>query len=295
MQIRLRHVERPPIADDAAPPGEAPCAESADAGRAVGVFRLPVKILVNDDNRAARPYWEPRIRRRRETASRIFKRACGIAFEVVAAEVWNASDPLPGFDASLTEFQRKVDPQPGRLAIGFTSQHMIHLGQAHLDGVRGPLGKHVLLRERSQGVSEIERVELLVHELGRYLGAAHCPESSSVMRPLLADRQALARSFRVGFDPLDVLAMATVAEEVRSHGVEHLSLLSPAARRRLRDVYATLPETWPSDPAAERFFSYIADPTPKRRLQRSGRNRPRRDRPRRWRAGGQAGGRGPNT
>lgn len=258
-QIRLRHVERPPIADEAEPPGEAPLAET---GRAIGVYRVPVKILVDDDNRAAQPYWEPRLRRRLEAASRVFEQSCGIGFEVVAAEVWNSSDPLADFDASLAEFQRDVDPQPGRLAIGFTSQHMIHFGQAHLDGFRGPLGKHVLLRERSPHVSEIERVELLVHELGHYLGAAHCPESSSVMRPLLADRQALARSFRVGFDPLNVLAMATVAEEVRSRGVEHFGLLSPAARRRLRDVYATLLETLPSDPAAESFLGYIADPTP---------------------------------
>ncbi|HUY89619.1 MAG TPA: hypothetical protein VMV10_12865 [Pirellulales bacterium] len=262
-QIRLRHVERPPIADEAEPPGEAQQAEPPDAsGRSVGVFRLPVKILVDDDQRAARPYWEPRLRKRVAAASEVFERSCGIGFEVVAADVWKSSDRLADFDASLAEFQREVDPSPGRLAIGFSSQHRISFGQAHLDGFRGPLGKHVLLREQSPHVSEIERVELLVHELGHYLGAAHCPESSSVMRPRLADRQALARSFRVGFDPLNVLAMSTVAEEVRNRGVEHFGLLSPSARRRLRDVYATLLETLPSDPAAESFLGYIADPAP---------------------------------
>lgn len=265
--ILLRRVDQPPIADDKkddkenGPPQRAPSEARVGSD---GVFRLPVKILVDDDQRAARQYWEARLRRRLAAASHIFERSCGIGFELAAADVWDSSDRLGDFEATFAEFEREVDPAPGRLAIGFTSQHVLPFGQLHADGFRGPLGKHVLLRESSQYVSEAERTELLVHELGHWLGAVHCPESNSVMRPLLADRQALSRRFPIGFDPLNTLAMATVADELRERGVEHFGALSVAARRRLRDVYATLLESLPSDPAGEIALGHVGDPIPVR-------------------------------
>jgi hypothetical protein len=57
-------------------------------------------------------------------------------------------------------------------------------------------------------------LELLVHELGHFFGAAHSPETNSVMRPLLADKQANSTRFRIGFDPLNALAMNLVTEEM---------------------------------------------------------------------------------
>lgn len=266
-QILLRRVEQPPIADEqeddkaSERPQKTP---SEDCVGSDGVFRLPVKILVDDDQRAARHYWEARLRRRLAAASQVFERSCGIGFEVAAAGAWDSSDRLGDFEATLAEFEREVDPAPGRLAIGFTSQHGVPFGQLHADGFRPPLGTHVLLRESSQYVSEAERTELLVHELGHWLGAVHCPESNSAMRPLLADRQALSRHFQVGFDPLNTLAMATVADELRERGVEHFGMLSVAARRRLRDIYATMLEALPSDPAGEMALGHVGDPIPVR-------------------------------
>lgn len=266
-QILLRRVEQPPIADDKGDDqqGERP-QKTPSEGRvgSDGVFRLPVKILVDDDQRAARRYWEARLRRRLAAASQIFERSCGIGFEVAGAGAWDSSDRLGDFEATFAEFEREVDPAPGRLAIGFTSQHGVPFGQLHADGFRPPLGTHILLRESSQFVSEAERTELLVHELGHWLGAVHCPESNSVMRPLLADRQALSRRFQVGFDPLNTLAVATVADGLRERSVEHFGMLSVAARRRLRDVYATMLEALPSDPAGEMALRHVGDPIPVR-------------------------------
>ncbi len=78
------------------------------------------------------------------------------------------------------------------MAIGFTSQYMIPHGVMHLGGTRGPLYPYILIRELgSQHVSKSERLEILVHEMGHYLGASHTADMDSVMRPQLGD-QAIA-------------------------------------------------------------------------------------------------------
>ncbi|HVW37281.1 MAG TPA: hypothetical protein VHB99_08240, partial [Pirellulales bacterium] len=151
-QILLRRVEQPLIANDKeaakedAKQGERPQrAPSESRVGSYGVFRLPVKILVDDDQRAARQYWEARLRRRLAAASQVFERSCGIGFEVVASGTWDSSDRWDDFEATFAEFEREVDPAPGRLAIGFTSQHGLPFGQVHADGFRPPLGTHILL------------------------------------------------------------------------------------------------------------------------------------------------------
>ena len=65
-------------------------------------------------------------------------------------------------------------------------------------------------------MSEAERLEILVHELGHFLGAVHTADGNSVMRPALGDRRARGRSFRIGFDAPNTLAMNLVADELRS-------------------------------------------------------------------------------
>ena len=56
----------------------------------------------------------------------------------------------------------------------------------------GPLHTHILIREWKPR-TEPERLEVLVHELGHFLGACHSPENDSVMRPLLGDGRANLR------------------------------------------------------------------------------------------------------
>ncbi|MGH7914469.1 MAG: matrixin family metalloprotease, partial [Candidatus Binataceae bacterium] len=216
-----------------------------------------MKILVDDDERAARRAWEGRLRDRLRAASQLFEAQFGLGFEVVAVDAWRTENAIDDFEAALSEFEHAVPAEPAKLAIGFTSQYQLPHGRTHLGGTRLPLASHILVREWSQHFSERERFEMLVHELAHYLGAAHSPEPDSVMRPLLGDRQALSKRFQVGFDPLNTLAIALVAEQVQRGDVRRLSDLPPQKIERLCAIYATLEQTMPDDPAAPQLLGLI--------------------------------------
>jgi len=221
------------------------------------LLSIPVKLLVDDDERAARPRWEARLRARLETASALFERCCRVKFVAAEVETWDSDNAISDFEQSLAEFERKVQPRPQRLAIGFTSQYPLVAGRVHLGGTRGPLHSHILLREWSQQISESERLEVLVHELGHFLGAVHSPEANSVMRPTLGDRQARVRKFRIAFDPLNALAMCLVGEALQSRPAPAFSALPSPARGRLIAIYRTLAEALPDDPAPPQYLALL--------------------------------------
>ena len=148
------------------------------------------------------------------------------------------------------------------LAIGFASQYTPVVGRTHLGGTRGPLARHILLREWSRHATEPERLELLVHELGHRFGAAHSPELSTIMRPVLADRKAVSRRFLIVFDPVNALAMNLVSQEVREHKIEHLYQVSPRTRAVLVAIYLTLGKAYPEDPAAAIYLSMLGELPP---------------------------------
>ncbi len=150
---------------------------------------IPVKILVDEEEPARRTVWERRLRAHVEAASAIFEKYCRVGFRVVAVDTWNSDNAITDFFESLGDFERKVDPAPAKIAIGFTSQWPMARGRIHMAGTRGPLHSHILVREGSPEVNEAERLEFLVHELGHYLGAAHSPELASVMRPVISSRR----------------------------------------------------------------------------------------------------------
>jgi hypothetical protein len=115
------------------------------------------------------------------------------------------------------------------------------------------LHSHVFVREGSPEISEPERLEFLVHELGHHLGAAHSPEPQSVMRPVLGDKRAGRSDFQIRFDPVNTLAMAMVSEEMRRANISNVSQLQYVTRRRLEQIYRELSRTLPEDPAAFHF------------------------------------------
>ena len=179
------------------------------------IATIPVKIFVDEEEPGRQAYWERRLRRRIESASDILEKYCRVRFRVTAVGTWNSDNATNDFIASLGEFEREANPAPAQLAIGFTSQWEMVRGRTHMAGTRGPLHSHILVREGSPQISEPEKLEFLVHELGHYLGASHSPERNSVMRPVLGDRLAGRPGFHIQFDPVNTLVIAMVGEEMR--------------------------------------------------------------------------------
>jgi len=225
--------------------------------RLESVGTIPVMVLVDDNEPAVRRIWEERLRQRFADVSDIFERHCRIRFEVVAVGTWDSDNRILDFEKSLSEFELEVTPTPAKLAVGFTSQYQIPRGRTHLGGTRGALHSHILIREWSQHITKTERLEVLLHELGHYLGASHSLEAISVMRPTLGDRLSHARSFRIGFDPPNTLIMNCVCEALRTRNVSSLWQLHPDAKTRLHGIYNALGETLPEDPAAGHYVHFL--------------------------------------
>ena len=211
--------------------------------------------------RGIRAAWEKRVRKRLAEASDIFEHHCRVRFEIVAVGNWT-SDPaaVRSFDQALMEFAQKVRPFPARVAIGFTTHYEWVQGEMHLGGTHGTLASHILIRESTGHVSEPERLEVLVHELGHFLGAAHTSDKTSVMRPKLGDRQSAAKTFRIGFDAPNTLIMCLVTEEMRTRHIWHPSVLSPTAKTAVRGAYMALAQTIPQDPVSTSSIESLGPP-----------------------------------
>lgn len=219
-------------------------------------LRIPVKILADDNEPATRRIWEPILRQRLAEANAILQNACGVQFEVVAVGEWYSDDSQEEFAESFREFAEKVDPAPAALAIGFTSQYPYDAPEPRLGGAGGLLGRHILVRNAGPKVTEVERLQILLHELGHYLGATHIDDADSVMRAQLKDRFARARSFGIGFDPLNTLAMNLFVDDVlQEQG--RADKLSLATIKQLRRVYEVAEKITPGDATATKMLAIL--------------------------------------
>lgn len=236
---------------------DAPSSSTTSPAQTESVCTIPVKILVDDNEPTAQRVWEKRYRQRLAEASEIIERHCRVRFDVVAVGVWASDDSTHNLNKLIDDFERKVKPEPARLAIGFTGRYQTFRIDNHMGGTRGPFRSHILIREWGRQITESERLEILVHELGHFLGAVHSAEVQSVMRPDLGDRQARARAFRIGFDARNTLAMYLVGEELRRRPLTYLGQLPLTTRNQLRAVYASLAAALPTDPAAPGYLGML--------------------------------------
>jgi hypothetical protein len=230
---------------------------------------IPVRIFVDEEEPAARPAWEARLRKRIASASAVLERTCRVRLEVAEAGTWNSDNQASDLPALLTDFERKLPRGNSRLLIGFTSQRTAETdGVLHLGGTRVPLHPYILMREWTPP-TEPGRLEVLLHELGHYLGAVHSPEPISVMRPKLGDGRVLSVRFPVGYDPLNTLAMNLVANEIRTRAVRSLRQLSEPTKERLRQIYREVQTAdaadpvMAGDPTPEKFLTLLGPPPPK--------------------------------
>jgi hypothetical protein len=225
-----------------------------DTGEA-GVIR--VHLVTDAIAEAERDAFEQQLDRRLRAASFVLSKHCRMRLEVVSRGTWRPDPRVADFNKVLREFETTVDRGEAHVAIGFTRRHAVTAGRNHLGGTRGPLHSHILIREMPGRIRESDRVEVLVHEVGHFLGATHWPDESAVMRPTLGKPRAAGASFKVVFDPMNTLVMSLVTEEMRRANVKHVTELSPGVKRRLRDIYSAISKTLPGDKDSKKFVELI--------------------------------------
>jgi hypothetical protein len=236
----------PPRRDSFAPP---------DAGV------IKVKVLVDDDEKRNRATWEREIRARIALASDVLQAYAGVTLQIVAFDQWDSDDNTSDFSESLAEFEREVFPAPGQVAIGFSSQYQIFNGRVHFGGTRGAFHSHILIRERARNVLETERQELLVHELGHFLGATHSTDATSVMRPVVGQGLMRMAKSKLRFDAPNALLLAMTGQEINRRGVSKLGDISPDVRRRMTEIYQAMDERMPDDPSSGNFLRLLNSAT----------------------------------
>lgn len=218
-----------------------------------GTKTIAVRIFVDEEEPRRDEFWKETLGRRLDRASTILGGYGSIRFSVTKFGFWDSDDGIHDFPSSLKEFEAETDPRPAELAIGFTSQYRLKRGISNLGGTRGPMRRHVLIREGSPNVQEIERLEVLVHELAHYLGAAHSGRSDSVMRPLLGDGQSRAKAFRIQLDPANATIVRFVSAEMAGRNVTNMHQLTLQTKVAIRTEYARLAKDFPQDEVATRY------------------------------------------
>lgn len=220
------------------------------------VVSLPVKLLVDDDEPAVKAVWQARLLRRIAVVNQTLSASCHVQLTPVAFAEWQSDSELSEFEECFEQFARDVDPSPGTLAIGFTSQAVGTDEKRTLGGCAGPLTRHILLREHGPGITESERLEMLLHELGHILGATHVPDANSVMRARLEDRPSRDIQFSIGFDPVNLIILNTFVQELVA-GRKEIREFSQSASGTLRFWYAFVERAFPDDTTAVRLAALL--------------------------------------
>lgn len=218
---------------------------------------IAVRIMVDEEEPRVQALWQQTLAERLHKASAILSDYGSIRFSVTKFSTWDSDDTLTDFAASLREFEQKARPDPAELCIGFSSQYTLRRGRSNLGGTRGPMRRHILLREAAPKIEEIERLEVLVHELSHFLGAAHSGNANSVMRPVLGDGKSRARAFRIKLDEPNAQIVRLISGEMASRNVKSMHALSVATKTAIRDNYLVLAKSFPQDDVAKNYAALM--------------------------------------
>jgi len=182
--------------------------------RGAVVRTIPVAVYVDEEQTAAPQLWVPRLQRRLEAANEVFRTTCGIEFQIQETGTWQSDDSLKDIEHGLDDFAAKVKPRNAFLAIGYSSQFGAGPTAGHLGVSHGMLAGHLLISDTGVKMGEADHLDVLIHELGHYLGAVHVPSDQSVMFPKTRPDLVRGKRFRVGFDPINTLILNCTAEEL---------------------------------------------------------------------------------
>lgn len=221
-------------------------------------LKLAVALLADDNNFRARDAWERVYRARIAAASAILERQCGVGLVVTSVGEWK-SDPTHGDLLQQAKIFEKATVPAGALAIGFTSRYPKADAKTNDQSTgfcRSPLWPFILVRDGLLR-TEPERVEVVVREVGHYLGAAHTPDPLSAMRGDLAAGRGLVGRYPIGIDPLNLLAVAIWVEEMRSGSPKSIADLKQLSRERLAVYYKTLSGLLPTDELAPELLAAL--------------------------------------
>jgi hypothetical protein len=197
---------------------------------------IPVSLYADDANRRTREAWEKLLRSRFAAAAEVFAKQAGITFEVAEVGVWASEAKAADLTTARGEFELQTPAKANTRAVGFRTRPVP--GEEFASSGE-PGSSHILIRE-GKPKTEDERVEVLVQHLGRSFGAVSSPDRGSVMRAKLGDGQANRSTFRVQFDPINLLIVHIWAEELTAGRGPKFAELGPAARGRLQVLYKTL-------------------------------------------------------
>jgi hypothetical protein len=231
-------------------PGVADVPERVEA---VKPLTVPLKLLVDDADRRTKANWSAALAKRLGKANAVLSRAASVTFEIVDTAEWKANPNSNDLKGLTADFEAQVKPEPAALALGYTSRALTpvnNLREVELFALARPaLYPHRVIRE-GEPRTEPERVEVLVAQLARHLGAVASPDGFSALRPRLGDGKAMLAKFEIGIDPLNTLAMNIWADGLR-RGVTKIGEFRLETQVRLARIYATLNMALPEEPLSE--------------------------------------------
>ncbi len=181
--------------------------ETSSRNDAFPTLTIPVVIYMDESIPMAVTPWEKRVRERVAEASAILEKTCFTRLEIRGFKSWRSDSKCENLGDMLKDFEEKALVPQGVLAIGFTANRHAQRTRMELGVARQPFMGPILLREEAPQITEVERLETLLHELGHFLGAVHTSDENSVMRTVMRERHARDVNFTIAFDPLNALAM----------------------------------------------------------------------------------------